>query len=259
MTGDASVLFACEEYTQNTLQKHNYLLGKRYMELFRSKTTEVQQDLNGFSSAPLIPLPSPPIIPLTSAMCAPHKRKRLYTSVRSSLCWHSRGHSGLPEGVFHRYSDAWGSHGIEYPGCPSGDTFTQMKSTDRAFMAAQKYHLKKITMKEKYVAVFQCSIEEINFVLMGGTLNWNGLLPVPWKSHACLLQHIPSSCSHDSYRSCRLSAISALQSPGSAAPHRILPSRLSALLFSPGELQPSTAYCPAASQFFMNYTASYPR
>lgn len=52
----------------------------------------------------------------TSAICAPHKCKRLYTSARSSLCCHSRGHSGLSGGVFYRYSYAWGSHGIESPG-----------------------------------------------------------------------------------------------------------------------------------------------
>lgn len=52
----------------------------------------------------------------TSAVCAPHKCERLYSSARSSLCCHSWGHSGLPGGVFHRYSDAWGSHGVEPPG-----------------------------------------------------------------------------------------------------------------------------------------------
>nr|7VKI_A Chain A, Epithelial splicing regulatory protein 1 [Homo sapiens] len=61
-TGDAFVLFACEEYAQNALRKHKDLLGKRYIELFRSTAAEVQQVLNRFSSAPLIPLPTPPII-----------------------------------------------------------------------------------------------------------------------------------------------------------------------------------------------------
>ena len=41
--------------------------------------------------------------------------------------------------------------------------------------------------------------------------------------------HIPSSCSRDPYRSCHLSAVCALQSPGIAALHRILPGRYSAL------------------------------
>lgn len=42
-TGDAFVLFACEEYAQNALKKHKQILGKRYIELFRSTAAEVQQ------------------------------------------------------------------------------------------------------------------------------------------------------------------------------------------------------------------------
>lgn len=64
-------------------------------------------------------------------------------------------------------------------GRPSGDSFIQMKSAERAFLAAQKCHKK--TMKDRYVEVFQCSAEEMNFVLMGGTLNRNGLSPPPCK------------------------------------------------------------------------------
>lgn len=37
------MLFACEEYAQNALRKHKELLGKRYIELFRSTAAEVQQ------------------------------------------------------------------------------------------------------------------------------------------------------------------------------------------------------------------------
>lgn len=42
-TGDAFVLFSCEEYAQNALKKHKEILGKRYIELFRSTAAEVQQ------------------------------------------------------------------------------------------------------------------------------------------------------------------------------------------------------------------------
>ena len=34
-------------------------------------------------------------------------------------------------------------------------------------------------MGERYVEVFQCSGDEMNIVLMGGTLNRNGMLPPP--------------------------------------------------------------------------------
>jgi len=64
-------------------------------------------------------------------------------------------------------------------GRPSGDAFIQMKSADKAFMVAQKCHKKM--MKDRYVEVFQCSGEEMNFVLMGGTLNRSGLSPPPCK------------------------------------------------------------------------------
>ncbi len=54
-----------------------------------------------------------------------------------------------------------------------------MKSADRAFMVSQKCHKKM--MKDRYVEVFQCSTEEMSFVLMGGTLNRSGLSPPPCK------------------------------------------------------------------------------
>ena len=34
-------------------------------------------------------------------------------------------------------------------------------------------------MGERYVEVFQCSGDEMNLVLMGGTLNRNGMVPPP--------------------------------------------------------------------------------
>lgn len=48
-TGDAFVLFSCEEYVQNALKKHKQILGKRYIELFRSTAAEVQQVNDGRS------------------------------------------------------------------------------------------------------------------------------------------------------------------------------------------------------------------
>ncbi|MGH0134876.1 UNVERIFIED_CONTAM: hypothetical protein FKN15_067574 [Acipenser sinensis] len=62
-TGDAFVLFACEEFSQNALKKHKDILGKRYIELFKSTAAEVQQVLKRYTSAPLIPI-APPIIPV---------------------------------------------------------------------------------------------------------------------------------------------------------------------------------------------------
>ena len=42
-TGDAFVLFSCEEHAQCALRKHKDILGKRYIELFKSTAAEVQQ------------------------------------------------------------------------------------------------------------------------------------------------------------------------------------------------------------------------
>lgn len=64
-------------------------------------------------------------------------------------------------------------------GRPSGDAFIQMRSTERAYAAAQRCH--KRSMKERYVEVFACSAQEMNVVLMGGSLSRSGLSPPPCK------------------------------------------------------------------------------
>ncbi|XP_020944751.1 epithelial splicing regulatory protein 1 isoform X9 [Sus scrofa] len=233
-TGDAFVLFACEEYAQNALRKHKDLLGKRYIELFRSTAAEVQQVLNRFSSAPLIPLPTPPIIPvLPQQFVTP-------TNVRDCIRLRGLPYAATIEDILDflgEFSTDIRTHGVHmvlnHQGRPSGDAFIQMKSADRAFMAAQKCHKK--TMKDRYVEVFQCSAEEMNFVLMGGTLNRNGLSPPP-----CL--------SPPSYTF--------------PAPAAVIPTEAAiyqpSVLLNPRALQPSTAYYPAGTQLFMNYTAYYP-
>ncbi|KAF7246117.1 Epithelial splicing regulatory protein 1 [Varanus komodoensis] len=234
-TGDAFVLFACEEYAQNALKKHKDLLGKRYIELFRSTAAEVQQVLNRYSSAPLIPLPTPPLLPVLPQPFVPPTNARDCIRLR-----------GLPYaatiddilGFLGEFSADIRTHGVHmvlnHQGRPSGDAFIQMKSSDRAFMAAQKCHKK--TVKDRYVEVFQCSAEEMNFVLMGGTLNRNGLSPPPCIS--------PPSYSFP-------------------APTAVIPTEAAlyqpSVLLNPRTLQPSTGYYPAGTQLFMNYAAYYPR
>ncbi|XP_028592321.2 epithelial splicing regulatory protein 1 isoform X1 [Podarcis muralis] len=237
-TGDAFVLFACEEYAQNALKKHKDLLGKRYIELFRSTAAEVQQVLNRYSSVPLIPLPAPPILPVLPQQFVPP------TNVRDCIRLRGLPYAATIEdilGFLGEFSGDIRTHGVHmvlnHQGRPSGDAFIQMKSSDRAFMAAQKCHKK--TMKDRYVEVFQCSAEEMNFVLMGGTLNRNGLSPPPCKL-PCMS---PSSYSFP-------------------APAAVIPTDAAlyqpSVLLNPRTLQPSTAYYPAGTQLFMNYTAYYP-
>ncbi|KAF4090965.1 hypothetical protein AMELA_G00031690 [Ameiurus melas] len=184
-TGDAFVLFACEEYAQNALKKHKQILGKRYIELFRSTAAEVQQVLNRYMSTPLISTlpPPPPMLPVSVLSAQP-----FITTGSSRDCVRLRG---LPyTAAIEDILEFMGEHTIDIKphgvhmvlnqqGRPSGDAFIQMKSTDRAFMVAQKCHKKM--MKDRYVEVFQCSTEEMSFVLMGGTLNRSGLSPPPCK------------------------------------------------------------------------------
>ncbi|XP_074841796.1 epithelial splicing regulatory protein 1 isoform X2 [Carettochelys insculpta] len=237
-TGDAFVLFACEEYAQNALKKHKDLLGKRYIELFRSTAAEVQQVLNRYSSTPLVSLPTPSALPMLPPQFIPP------TSVRDCVRLRGLPYAATIEdileflGEFSADIRTQGVHMVlNHQGRPSGDAFIQMKSADRAFSAAQKCHKK--TMKDRYIEVFQCSAEEMNFVLMGGTLNRNGLSPPP----------------------CKLPCLSP-PSYSLPAPAAIIPTEATlyqpSVLLNPRTLQPSTAYYPAGSQLFMNYAACYP-
>ncbi|KAM8966224.1 epithelial splicing regulatory protein 1 [Pelodytes ibericus] len=238
-TGDAFVLFSCEEYAQNALKKHKDLLGKRYIELFRSTAAEVQQVLNRYSSAPLIPLQTPPIIPVLPQPFIPP------VNIRDCIRLRGLPYAATIEDILEflgEFSADIRTHGVHmvlnHQGRPSGDSFIQMKSAERAFLAAQKCHKK--TMKDRYVEVFQCSAEEMNFVLMGGTLNRNGLSPPP----------------------CKLPCLSP-PSYTFPAPTAVIPAEAAALyqpslLLNPRGLQPSAAYYPAGAQLFMNYTAYYP-
>lgn len=238
-TGDAFVLFACEEYAQNALKKHKDLLGKRYIELFRSTAAEVQQVLNRYSSTPLIPLPTPPIIPVLPQPFIPP------VNVRDCIRLRGLPYAATIEDILEflgEFSADIRTHGVHmvlnHQGRPSGDSFIQMKSAERAFLAAQKCHKK--TMKDRYVEVFQCSAEEMNFVLMGGTLNRNGLSPPPCKL-PCLS---PPSYTFPAQTAVIPTEAAAIYQPS--------------LLLNPRALQPSAAYYPAGAQLFMNYTAYYP-
>ncbi|XP_051879817.1 LOW QUALITY PROTEIN: epithelial splicing regulatory protein 1 [Pristis pectinata] len=235
-TGDAFVLFACEEYAQNALKKHKDLLGKRYIELFRSTAAEVQQVLNRYTSTPLIPIAPAPIIPVLPQPFVPS------TSMRDCIRLRGLPYAATIEDILEFLGEftydirPQGVHMVlNQQGRPSGDAFIQMKSSDRAFLTSQKCH--KRTMKDRYVEVFQCSADEMNFVLMGGTLNRNGLSPPPCLSPATYAAY-PTPAAVISAETATL-----YQQP---------------VFLSPRALQPSTAYYPATAQFYMNYSAYYP-
>ncbi|OPJ77876.1 epithelial splicing regulatory protein 2 isoform A [Patagioenas fasciata monilis] len=247
-TGDAFVLFSCEEYAQNALKKHKEILGKRYIELFRSTAAEVQQVLNRYMSTPLIPTLPTPIIPVIPSP---------YTIATGSIrdCVRLRGlpYTAGIDDILEFMGDATGDikpHGVHMvlnqQGRPSGDAFIQMKSADKAFMVAQKCHKKM--MKDRYVEVFQCSGEEMNFVLMGGTLNRSGLSPPPCKL-PCL--------SPPTYAAFQTAAVIPAEAAALYQPQALLPATRSPQ--ASAAAPPTVTYYPAqTAQLYMNYTAYYP-
>uniref|UniRef100_A0AAQ4QW31 RRM domain-containing protein n=1 Tax=Gasterosteus aculeatus aculeatus TaxID=481459 RepID=A0AAQ4QW31_GASAC len=254
-TGDAFVLFSCEEYAQNALKRHKQILGKRYIELFRSTAAEVQQVLNRYMSAPLIStLPPSPIMPVPVLASPPY----LPAASSSRDCVRLRG---LPYTAgIEDILEFMGEHTVDIKphgvhmvlnqqGRPSGDAFIQMKSPDKSFMVAQKCHKK--TMKDRYVEVFQCSTEEMSIVLMGGTLNRSGLSPPPCKL-PCLSP--PTAYAAFPTPPSMLSEAALYQPPLLAAPR---PHQTVA--HSPAH---ALAYYPPQPHMYMNmnmnYTAYYP-
>ncbi|KAG2469696.1 S12A4 protein, partial [Polypterus senegalus] len=244
-TGDAFVLFACEEYAQNAIKKHKEILGKRYIELFRSTAAEVQQVLNRYLSTPLISTLPPPVLPIIT--------QPFITTGNTRDCVRLRGlpYTASIEDILEfmgEFTVDIKPHGVHMvlnqQGRPSGDAFIQMKSAERAFLVAQKCHKKM--MRDRYVEVFQCSGEEMSFVLMGGTLNRSGLSPPP-----CL--------SPPGY--------AAFQAAPTVIPADAALYQPQAILASPRTPQPTTATLPqtvayypaqAHAQLYMNYTTYYP-
>ncbi|XP_069552136.1 epithelial splicing regulatory protein 1 isoform X4 [Brachyistius frenatus] len=261
-TGDAFVLFSCEEHAQCALKKHKEILGKRYIELFKSTAAEVQQVLNRYSSAPLIPVAPAPLVsvlPTMSLLPPPG-------GVRDCLRLRGLPYTASIEDILTflgEFTHDIRPHGVHMvlnqQGRPSGDCFIQMTSAERALQASQRLHKHVMSSQRgansRYVEVFPCSTEEMGLVLMGGTL-----------SHAHTHTHIRSrsgtGLSPPPCKSRRLSPPSYAFSPAPA----VLPSEAAAALYppigqvllTPRPLPPGHAYYPASAQLYMNYTAYYP-
>uniref|UniRef100_A0A8C4DZM8 Epithelial splicing regulatory protein 1 n=1 Tax=Dicentrarchus labrax TaxID=13489 RepID=A0A8C4DZM8_DICLA len=243
-TGDAFVLFACEEHAQCALRKHKEILGRRYIELFKSTAAEVQQVLNRYSSAPLIPVAPAPLVsmlPAVSLLPPPG-------SMRDCLRLRGLPYTANIEDILTflgEFTHDIRPHGVHMvlnqQGRPSGDCFIQMTSAERALQASQRLHKHVMPSQRgpnnRYVEVFPCSAEEMGLVLMGG------LSPPPCKSR-------------------RLSPPSYSFTP--APP--VLPTEAAAALYppmgqvllAPRPLPPGHAYYPASAQLYMNYAAYYP-
>uniref|UniRef100_A0A667XA40 Epithelial splicing regulatory protein 1 n=1 Tax=Myripristis murdjan TaxID=586833 RepID=A0A667XA40_9TELE len=245
-TGDAFVLFACEEHAQCALRKHKDILGKRYIELFKSTAAEVQQVLNRYSSAPLIPVaPAPLVSVLPSVSLLPPPG-----SVRDCLRLRGLPYTASIEDILTflgEFTHDIRPHGVHMvlnqQGRPSGDCFIQMTSAERSFMASQRLHKQVMSSQRgansRYVEVFPCSAEEMGLVLMGGSLSGTGLSPPP-----CLS---PPTYSFTPAPPVLPAEAAALYPP------------IGQVLLTPRPLAPGHAYYPASAQLYMNYTAYYPR
>ncbi|XP_034730600.1 epithelial splicing regulatory protein 1 isoform X2 [Etheostoma cragini] len=261
-TGDAFVLFACEEHAQCALRKHKEILGRRYIELFKSTAAEVQQVLNRYSSAPLIPVAPAPLVsmlPTVSLLPSPG-------GVRDCLRLRGLPYTASIEDILTflgEFTHDIRPHGVHMvlnqQGRPSGDCFIQMTSAERAIQASQRLHKHVISSQRgansRYVEVFSCSAEEMGLVLMGGSLSHThththtrnrsgtGLSPPPCKSRRL---------SPSAYSFAPAPPVMSTEATAALYPP------MGQMLLAPRHLPPGHAYYPAAAQLYMNYAAYYP-
>uniref|UniRef100_A0A4W6CBP0 Epithelial splicing regulatory protein 1 n=1 Tax=Lates calcarifer TaxID=8187 RepID=A0A4W6CBP0_LATCA len=249
-TGDAFVLFACEEHAQCALRKHKEILGRRYIELFKSTAAEVQQVLNRYSSAPLIPVAPAPLVsvlPTVSLLPPPG-------GVRDCLRLRGLPYTASIEDILTflgEFTHDIRPHGVHMvlnqQGRPSGDCFIQMTSAERAVQASQRLHKHVMTSQRgansRYVEVFPCSAEEMGLVLMGGSRSGTGLSPPPCKSRRL---------SPPSYSFTPVPPVLPTEAAAALYPP------IGQVLLTPRPLPPGHAYYPGAAQLYMNYTAYYP-
>ncbi|XP_068591186.1 epithelial splicing regulatory protein 1 isoform X2 [Cebidichthys violaceus] len=257
-TGDAFVLFACEEHTQCALRKHKEILGRRYIELFKSTAAEVQQVLNRYSSAPLIsvaPAPLVSMLPALSLLPPPG-------SVRDCLRLRGLPYTASIEDILTflgEFTHDIRPHGVHMvlnqQARPSGDCFIQLTSAERAIQASQRLHKHVMSSQRgansRYVEVFPCSTEEMGLVLMGGSL-----------SHTHTHAHIrsrsgtglspPPCLSPPSYSFAPAPPVMSAEAAAALYPP------IGQVLLAPRPLPPGHAYYPASAQLYMNYAAYYP-
>ncbi|KAM8870854.1 epithelial splicing regulatory protein 1 isoform 2-T2 [Spinachia spinachia] len=255
-TGDAFVLFSCEEHAQCALRKHKEILGRRYIELFKSTAAEVQQVLNRYSSAPLIsvaPAPLVSMVPSVSLLPPPGR-------MRDCLRLRGLPYTASIEDILTflgEFTNDIRPHGVHMvlnqQARPSGDCFIQLTSVERAIQASQRLHKQIMSSQRgansRYVEVFPCSTEEMGLVLMGGSLphththahirSGTGLSPPP-----CLT---PPSYS--------FAPAPPIMSAEAAA--ALYPS-IGQMVLAPRPLPPGHAYYPASTPMYMNYTTYYP-
>ncbi|XP_023221970.1 RNA-binding protein fusilli-like isoform X1 [Centruroides sculpturatus] len=175
-TGDAFVLFETEEMAGKALQKHRQVIGSRYIELFRSTTAEVQQVLNRSLDPQSYDQPQPlianlPQVPLLPQQLLPSGSRRDCIRLRGLPYEAQVEHILEFLGEYAKNIVFQGVHMVyNAQGQPSGEAFIQMDSEHSAYIAAQQRHHRYMVFgkKQRYIEVFQCSVDDMNLVLTGG-------------------------------------------------------------------------------------------
>lgn len=175
-TGDAFVLFETEEMAGKALQKHRQVIGSRYIELFRSTTAEVQQVLNRSLDPQNYDQPQPlianlPQVPLLPQQLLPSGSRRDCIRLRGLPYEAQVEHILEFLGEYAKNIVFQGVHMVyNAQGQPSGEAFIQMDSEHSAYIAAQQRHHRYMVFgkKQRYIEVFQCSVDDMNLVLTGG-------------------------------------------------------------------------------------------
>lgn len=173
-TGDAFVLFETEPEGQLALKKHRENIGKRYVELFRSTRAELQQVLTMYNVgyqlnnpfAGQMFQPSVPTVMTDRALINQRLQALMNMScLRMRGLPFSAGQKDILNFLVNHADSVIGTVHIIYnlQGRPSGEAFVQMQNPDQAHKCADDLHLKH--MGERYIEVFQCSVQDMTWML----------------------------------------------------------------------------------------------
>jgi len=187
-TGDAFVLFENESTAAKALTKHKETIGSRYVEIFKSTAAEVQQVLSRYTISAMAK-PGNFNYNISNQVVSANLVQHAQSTSRNCVRLRGMPYSATATDIQHFLGPLQNEikpNGIHFvinqQGRPSGDAFIQMMSSTAALQAGldvSKGGCHKKHMGERYVEVFQCSYEEMQMVMMGGTLNRNGIIPPP--------------------------------------------------------------------------------
>eukprot|EP00111_Clytia_hemisphaerica_P019117 TCONS_00056438-protein len=172
-TGDAFVLFETESEGQVALKKHRENIGKRYVELFRSTRAELQQVLTMYNVGyqlfnPVHGQTYPQVQTVINDRALINQRLQALMNMsclRMRGLPFSAGQKDILNFLANHADNVVSAVHIIYnlQGRPSGEAFVQMKNPDQAHKCAGDLHLKH--MGERYIEVFQCSVQDMTWML----------------------------------------------------------------------------------------------